>query len=70
MAIQKPAVPSRYRPRSVPKRAIKALLIGFICAVGLVVVTMAQITVDQMTSDVNPELTVASSTPSSSLLAP
>jgi hypothetical protein len=62
MALQKRAVPSRYRPKSAQKQAIKALLVGFVCAAGLLIVTMAQINVDQMTSDVYPEQTVASST--------
>jgi seryl-tRNA synthetase len=62
MAFQKRAVPSRYRPKSAQKQAIKSLLVGFACAAGLVMVTMAQITVDRMTSDVYPEQTVASST--------
>lgn len=58
----KRTVTSRYRRTSVQKQALKGLLVGFICVASLVIVTMAQITVDQMTVEVYPEQTVASST--------
>lgn len=65
MPIPKSAVPSPDRRPSVQKRAMKALLVGFSCVAGLVIVTMVQMTVDQM-PDVYPEQTAASS----SFLAP
>jgi hypothetical protein len=61
MFIPKRAAPSSDPLTSVQKRAMKALLVGFSCIAGLVIVAMVQMTVDP-TMDVYPEQTVASST--------
>jgi hypothetical protein len=45
------------------KRALKWVLIGFACVAALVVITIWQTAVDQMSSDVEPNQTLASAPP-------
>jgi hypothetical protein len=62
MPIAKRTVRSTHSHIPSQKRAFKALLVGFACLAGVVMVAMAPIAVDPVTPDVDPDQTAASST--------